>query len=84
MYLLNRKTLLCRRIKNLKPHLVQDTISVNNVRTKIINMRKPIALITDTITKEIGVCGRPEKKIHEFTGDIKELEKEYSTYGYYI
>lgn len=49
------------------------------MRTKIINLRRPIALITETISNEIALCERHEKKIREFTGDIKELEKELYT-----
>lgn len=58
---------------------MQDTISVNDVRTKIMNLRKPIALITENISNEIGMCERHEKKIEEFNGDIEELEKELYT-----
>lgn len=68
-----------RRISDIKPHPVQDTISVNYVRTKIMNLRKPIALITENISNEIEMCERHEKKIEEFTGDIVELRKELYT-----
>ncbi|KAG4073896.1 hypothetical protein HA402_014101 [Bradysia odoriphaga] len=70
---------LFTRISNLKPHLVQDTISINDIRTKILNLRKPIALIAENISNEIRMCEKHEKKIEEFTGDIEELEKELYT-----
>lgn len=44
-----------------------------------MNLRKPIALITENISNEIRMCERHEKKIEEFTGDIAELEKELYT-----
>lgn len=44
-----------------------------------MNLRKPIALITENISNEISMCERHEKKIEEFTGDIEELEKELYT-----
>lgn len=76
MILLWLFTLFYRRIADIKPHAVQDTISINNVKSKIINLRKPIALIVENISKEIILCQKHEKKIKEFSGDIEELEKE--------
>ncbi|KAG4073074.1 hypothetical protein HA402_009493 [Bradysia odoriphaga] len=70
---------LFKRIADIKPHSVQDTISINNIKSKIINLRKPIALIIENISKEIVLCQDHEKKINEFSGDIQELEKELYT-----
>ncbi|KAJ6635669.1 hypothetical protein Bhyg_14255 [Pseudolycoriella hygida] len=70
---------LFRRILELKPHSVRDTISINDMRTKILNLRKPTVLIAENIGNEIRACERHEKKIKEFTGDIEELEKELYT-----
>lgn len=58
---------------------MQDTISINNVRAKIMNLRKPIALIAENIGKEIWLCEKHERTIKECDGDIKELEKELYT-----
>lgn len=58
---------------------MKDTISVNGVRTKVLNLRKPIALITESISYEIRLCQNHEKKIEEFSGNIEQLEKELYT-----
>lgn len=44
-----------------------------------MNLRKPIAMITENIANEILMCEKHEKKIEEFTGDIEQLEKELYT-----
>lgn len=44
-----------------------------------MNLRKPIALITENIGNEIVMCEKHEKRIKEFTGDIQQLEKELYT-----
>ena len=60
-------------ISNLKPHQVQNTISINDVRRNINLLTKPLTEIGENITRNIKLCENKLKEIQEFKGQLEEL-----------
>ncbi|CAG2166575.1 unnamed protein product [Oppiella nova] len=67
---------LLDRIISITPHRVMDTLSLNNAKQNILLLTKPLADIAKNISDNVKQCERHKKRIHEFTGDINDLEKE--------
>ena len=63
----------------LKPHQVQDTVSVNNVRTTINLLTKPMTEIKDIINENIKDTIKKKKEIDEFEGSIADLQAKLTT-----
>ena len=57
----------------MRPHQVQDTISINNVRNTINLITVPMIEIKKNIEDNIVVCKNHKKEIEEFQGTIEEL-----------
>ncbi|CAG2164726.1 unnamed protein product [Oppiella nova] len=67
---------LLERIISLSPHIVMETLSQNNAKQHIILLTQPLADIAKNISDNVKECERHKRKIHEFTGNIKDLQKE--------
>ena len=63
-------------IFKLEPHNVKDTISINKARTTILLLTKPLGDIAKFIDENVKACEIRKKKIFEWEGDIRDLEKE--------
>ena len=58
---------------SIKPHKVKETLSVNNARSNISLLTKPLAEITRNIYENINLCNIQKQKIQECEGDIEKL-----------
>ncbi|CAG2170222.1 unnamed protein product [Oppiella nova] len=67
---------LLERIISLSPHIVMETLSLNNSKQHIILLTQPLADIAKNISDNVKECERHKRKIHEFTGNINDLQKE--------
>ena len=67
---------LMEYIAQLQPHIVQDTVSVNNARNSILLLTQPLGDISKNVADNVEACKAQERKVFEWQGDIKNLEKE--------
>lgn len=62
-------------ISSLKPHKVQNTVSVNEARRLIIHLSQPLADIAEMIQKNISVLQRKKNELQYCSDDVEELKK---------
>ena len=75
----NETERLLAYIQTLKPHKVQDTLSLNETRKSIVDLSKSIA----KISQNIAVLEDKKKEIESFERSISDLQKRmYRTYSY--
>ncbi|CAG2163202.1 unnamed protein product [Oppiella nova] len=67
---------LLERIISLSPHIVMETLSLNNAKQHIILLTQPLADIAKNISDNVYECERRKRKIYEFTDDINHLQKD--------
>lgn len=79
----NRSVQECQRlieyVLTLPPHRVEDTLSVNKARTSILLLCQPLGDIAKYIADNLKMLEDHKKKIFEWNGDIKELQKNLYT-----
>ncbi|CAG2165375.1 unnamed protein product [Oppiella nova] len=67
---------LLERIISLSPHIVIDTLSLNNAKQSINLLTEPLAQIAKNISDNVEECERHKQRIREFNGDITALQEE--------
>ena len=64
---------LVRHLATLEPHLVMNTLSINDVRLLILSFGQPLADITANIQKNLSLLKEFEYKISSSAANISEL-----------
>jgi hypothetical protein len=77
-------TRLFKQIQTLKPHTVQDTLSLNDARKLIVDLSVPIAKISENIQVNITVLENRKEEIKSFKGSIEELRKKMYVPSYQL
>ncbi|CAG8633017.1 24111_t:CDS:2 [Dentiscutata erythropus] len=65
---------LIRYFKSCRPHIVKDTISLNNARQIVMSLSKPLAEICQNIQVNIALSEEKREEIKKFGSTIADLE----------
>ncbi len=60
----------------LSPHKVHETISINDMREKILDLTRPLADIAKTIDITIKVLDDKKEEIEQSQGTVEQIKKE--------
>ncbi len=72
----NETARLLKYIVSLKPHITQDTLTLNSARTLVYNLSRPIAEISQNIQANIAVLEDKRKEITSSEKSIQDLLKK--------
>lgn len=62
-------------VSGLKPHKIQDTISINEARRLILNLSKPLALVAKNIDDNLRNIDRKQIQMADKNNTIEELKQ---------
>ena len=62
-------------VTTLSPHKVKDTVSINDVRRRILDLTKPLAEIAKQIDVTIGTFDQQKKEIEDTKASAQDIQK---------
>ena len=63
-------------VNQLKPHMVQETVSVNDIRRKILDLTKPLADIAKHVDITIDNLEDEKEDVRRSEGSAEEIKKK--------
>ena len=64
---------LMDHVTTLEPHKVKDTVSINNVRRKILDLTKILAVIANKIDVTIGKLDQQHQEVLDTQASAKDI-----------